>query len=192
MALTYWNAIRKWGLRETVRKMYMVGEINFGDFKGADSNGNKYYENRSKIYGTHRWVEYADCHNYDSSTVTPEWHGWLHNMHDTPPDQSADPKRHELTSSHDDCPYDTHVGPASAAPVLHQNLSGFRPRGYGVGNLFQEWGEPELYYKQPGHPANPISDKGGRFNTEPEVEFADPNDPNMLNPKKPLRSLDEL
>jgi hypothetical protein len=45
---------------------------------------------------------------------------------------------------------------------------------------------------QPGHPGNPISDKGGRFNTDPEVEFADPNHPKDITTKKPLRSLDEL
>jgi NADH:ubiquinone oxidoreductase subunit len=125
----------------------MIGEVNFGQYVGKDGNGNKYYEDRNRVFGTHRWVEYKDIHNFDSSTVTPDWHGWLHHMQDTPPNQTADPRRHELTASQDDCPYETHVG-QQASKVLNQNPTGFRPRGYGVGNLFQKWGEPELYYKQ--------------------------------------------
>lgn len=35
--------------------------------------------------GQHRWVEYADIHNYDSSSVTADWHPWLHHMSDHTP-----------------------------------------------------------------------------------------------------------
>lgn len=39
--------------------------------------------------GQHRWVEYADIHNYDSSTVTAAWHPWLHHMSDFTPSPAA-------------------------------------------------------------------------------------------------------
>ena len=94
-------------------------------------------------------MEYADIHNYDSSTVTPEWHGWVHHMSDTAPGQTPlNVQRIGKTASVDHCPYDTHVGPEALDPMMNQCLTGFRPRGYGFGNLYQKWGEPELYYKQ--------------------------------------------
>jgi NADH:ubiquinone oxidoreductase subunit len=148
MVLKYVRAVQLHGWRHVLRQMYTVGEIKIGKHVGTDTSGNKYYENREYTFGTHRWVEYADIHNYDSSTVTPTWHGWLHHMSDTPPTEIAPPKRIGLTTAVDNCPYDTHVGPEALEPMLNQNLTGFRPRGYGVGNLYQKWGEPELFYKQ--------------------------------------------
>jgi hypothetical protein len=69
-------------------------------------------------------------------------------MSDKPSTEMAPPKRIGLTTAVDNCPYDTHVGPEALEPMLNQNLTGFRPRGYGVGNLYQKWREPELFYKQ--------------------------------------------
>ena len=46
---------------------------------GEDSNGNKYYENTGYQSGRHRWVEYADLDNYNTTSVPREWHGWLFN-----------------------------------------------------------------------------------------------------------------
>ena len=34
--------------------------------------------------GRHRWVEYADLDNYNTTSVTREWHGWLHHADDEP------------------------------------------------------------------------------------------------------------
>jgi hypothetical protein len=65
-------------------------------------------------------------------------------MSDTPPTEIAPPKRIGLTTAVDNCPYD--VGLEALEPMLNQNLTGFRPRGYGVGSLYQKWGEPELFY----------------------------------------------
>lgn len=37
------------------------------------------------IAGQHRWVEYADIHNFDASQIPPEWHGWMTHTFDEPP-----------------------------------------------------------------------------------------------------------
>ncbi len=34
--------------------------------------------------GQKRWVVYADSFNYNPTTVTPEWHSWLHAIGDKP------------------------------------------------------------------------------------------------------------
>ena len=52
---------------------------------GEDGHGNKYYEiKRGVQYGRHRYVIYKDVHldEYTPTLVPPEWHGWLHYMHD--------------------------------------------------------------------------------------------------------------
>lgn len=41
------------------------------------------------VPGQHRWVEYADIQNYDSSSVTAAWHPWLHHMSDHTPSAAA-------------------------------------------------------------------------------------------------------
>eukprot|EP00612_Vaucheria_litorea_P002427 CAMPEP_0171457394 /NCGR_PEP_ID=MMETSP0945-20130129/3497_1 /TAXON_ID=109269 /ORGANISM="Vaucheria litorea, Strain CCMP2940" /LENGTH=171 /DNA_ID=CAMNT_0011983007 /DNA_START=110 /DNA_END=625 /DNA_ORIENTATION=- len=170
--------------------MYMVGELKFGEHVGTDSNGNEYFENREYVFGTHRWVEYKDIHNYDSSTVTPTWHSWLHHTVDHPPTlEEENMKQLNPTVKRDDCIYDTHIGSGSVEPLLNQNLTGFRPRGYGFGNIFQKWGEPELFYKQPGHPSN-FKNDAGRFNSEENVQFVDPNDP-PEKLKEPIRNLED-
>lgn len=55
-----------------------------GTLVGEDSNGNKYYENTGYQSGRHRWVEYADLDNYNTTSVPREWHGWLHHVDDEP------------------------------------------------------------------------------------------------------------
>ena len=55
-----------------------------GALVGEDSNGNKYYENTGYQSGRHRWVEYADLDNYNTTSVPREWHGWLHHVDDEP------------------------------------------------------------------------------------------------------------
>mmetsp|Transcript_70144 Transcript_70144/g.116516 ORF Transcript_70144/g.116516 Transcript_70144/m.116516 type:complete len:223 (-) Transcript_70144:152-820(-) len=62
-----------------------------GQYIGTDYNGNKYFENKNAPYGRTRWVEYPTVpgvwaleDKVDGSMVSPDWHGWLHYMHDTP------------------------------------------------------------------------------------------------------------
>jgi|Transcript_89800 NADH:ubiquinone oxidoreductase subunit len=61
-----------------------LGDIKFGECVGTDVNGNQYFENLDYPHGQHRWVEYADIHNYDAASVPPEWHGWMTHMQDAP------------------------------------------------------------------------------------------------------------
>ncbi|CAN0444741.1 unnamed protein product, partial [Discosporangium mesarthrocarpum] len=49
--------------------------------KNDKNDGRKLFEKT----GQHRWVEYADIHNYDSSTIPSSWHPWLHHMSDSTP-----------------------------------------------------------------------------------------------------------
>lgn len=35
-----------------------MGEVKFGELKGVDRNGNKYFENTEYPFGQHRWIEY--------------------------------------------------------------------------------------------------------------------------------------
>ncbi|CAM9681549.1 unnamed protein product, partial [Hapterophycus canaliculatus] len=86
----YMQAYKQFGLRAALTKMYTVGDIKFGDLKGEDAHGNKYFENKDYPYGQHRWVEYADIHDYDSSSVTAAWHPWLHHMSDHTPSAAAE------------------------------------------------------------------------------------------------------
>jgi NADH:ubiquinone oxidoreductase subunit len=55
---------------------------------GTDAAGNRYYRSRD---GKRRWVLYAD--STDSSTVSPDWHGWLHGTHDALPEEGLPPVR---------------------------------------------------------------------------------------------------
>ncbi|KAG7674450.1 hypothetical protein Ndes2437B_g00715 [Nannochloris sp. 'desiccata'] len=66
-----------------------------GQLIGVDSNGNKYYEKKDAQVGRNRWVVYAggqDWINQNSSTVPPEWHGWLHFISDENPANADIPK----------------------------------------------------------------------------------------------------
>lgn len=56
-----------------------------GQSVGADSLGNRYYQNRRG----RRWVIYAGV--AEASKVPPLWHSWLHHMCDVPP-QSPTPE----------------------------------------------------------------------------------------------------
>jgi len=56
---------------------------------GSDDAGNKYYTGKARpgYKKERRWVRYVGAP--DSSTVPPEWHGWLHYQNDTLPDANA-------------------------------------------------------------------------------------------------------
>ncbi len=55
-----------------------------GKFVGEDEFGNKYYRERK---GHRRWVIYKGL--AEASTVSPDWHGWLHYTVDTPPTEET-------------------------------------------------------------------------------------------------------
>eukprot|EP00013_Stygamoeba_regulata_P023797 CAMPEP_0177649060 /NCGR_PEP_ID=MMETSP0447-20121125/11166_1 /TAXON_ID=0 /ORGANISM="Stygamoeba regulata, Strain BSH-02190019" /LENGTH=125 /DNA_ID=CAMNT_0019151755 /DNA_START=127 /DNA_END=504 /DNA_ORIENTATION=- len=64
-----------------------MSTLRSGTLVGTDSFGNKYFENQQESeYGRHRWVEYnSGSFNYDPTTVSSEWHAWLHYTSDVPP-----------------------------------------------------------------------------------------------------------
>jgi len=80
-------AAARGGWRGVIAHMYSNGDypFKFGKLIGTDMSGNKYYENVVDYpAGQHRWCEPADADNYDASSISPEWHGWMHHMSDAP------------------------------------------------------------------------------------------------------------
>ena len=61
------------GVKGTIIQLYTVGDLKFGELKGTDRFGNKYYEDLDLPFGQHRWVEYSNIHNYDATMIQPEW-----------------------------------------------------------------------------------------------------------------------
>mmetsp|Transcript_14036 Transcript_14036/g.27992 ORF Transcript_14036/g.27992 Transcript_14036/m.27992 type:complete len:216 (+) Transcript_14036:58-705(+) len=162
-----------WGL---LKHMYTNGDypLKFGRLVGEDKGGNKYYENTVDYpFGQHRWVEPYDIHNYDPSSIPPEWHSWMHSMTDVPGNEGdtsdyfeekyAKDVRQILAKS--DAIYDTSIGqtnppPSNTVNNLH-NLSQLRARGWGVGNpnFYMDPKKPDQYYTQPGSAYNGAQQK---------------------------------
>jgi len=133
---------------------------------GSDTAGNRYYENRvDYAIGQHRWVEPGDIHNFDSSSIPPEWHGWMTSMNDAPPVQEeefiAEGLKHVPPLCVSNAPDASHVGHQEEMFHFHNmhNQSQVRSRGYGIGNPIV--GLPphakDSYYTQPGSPYNDAS-----------------------------------
>ena len=77
-----WWGGNTWGTRVTLWRQ--------GRYVGNDELGNTYYEQKSGIGEMgmpRRWVIYKDL--ADASKITPDWHGWIHHMTDTPPTAEA-------------------------------------------------------------------------------------------------------
>jgi NADH:ubiquinone oxidoreductase subunit len=150
------------GLNGTLQQMYLIGDIRFGDLKGTDKWGNKYYEDITQPYGQHRWIEYADIHNPDAAMIQPEWHGWMHHMFDeTPEEMDAVEKDIIATTEVTHAIYNTHVGRIDDKDIPILNQSTNRHRGYKVGSLTIGEEDEEDYYLQPGHPLS--KEKKGAF-----------------------------
>ena len=139
--------------------------FKFGTYMGCDAAGNRYYENRVDYpYGQHRWVEPGDIHNFDSSSIPPEWHGWMVSMTDDTPSQTQEfieEKVKHIERAESDANIDHNVGHREELFNFHHlhNQSQVRSRGYGIGNPIV--GLPpfakDSYYTQPGSPYNPAS-----------------------------------
>mmetsp|Transcript_32304 Transcript_32304/g.78838 ORF Transcript_32304/g.78838 Transcript_32304/m.78838 type:complete len:241 (-) Transcript_32304:266-988(-) len=153
------------GWRNLFQHMYTNGDFpfKFGTYMGCDAAGNRYYENKVDYpFGQHRWVEPGDIHNYDSSQVPPEWHGWMTSMNDAPPSQEGEfldeLKQRIKPSAPSDAPYDHNIGYQN--DFFHfnnmHNQSQIRSRGYGIGNSIVGLppGAPSAFYTQPGSPYN--------------------------------------
>ncbi len=63
-----------------------------GIYVGCDCCGNKYFRSRND---EKRWVLYAE--DFDASSVSPIWHGWLHQTVNEIP--SADDELHGVTKN---------------------------------------------------------------------------------------------
>eukprot|EP00286_Rhodomonas_abbreviata_P002486 CAMPEP_0181347456 /NCGR_PEP_ID=MMETSP1101-20121128/33890_1 /TAXON_ID=46948 /ORGANISM="Rhodomonas abbreviata, Strain Caron Lab Isolate" /LENGTH=190 /DNA_ID=CAMNT_0023459675 /DNA_START=35 /DNA_END=607 /DNA_ORIENTATION=- len=155
-------AVQQRGWKGMITQLYTIGDLKFGELKGSDSFGNKYYENLDLPYGQHRWVEYADIHNPDATMIQPEWHGWMHHMFDETPN---DPQRVvPIATTHADSHaiFGHHVGLVTSSHAddrAQVDTSQYRQRGYRVGSLMTSEDEPDFYYKQPGHPLSAEADK---------------------------------
>ncbi len=45
----------------------------------------RYYENDDLPYARKRWVLFKDTFDYNPTSVSPEWHGWLNGVNDFAP-----------------------------------------------------------------------------------------------------------
>lgn len=133
---------------------------------GCDPAGNRYYENKVDYpAGQHRWIEPSDIHNFDSSQIPPEWHGWMCSMHDQTPSQEdehiAELMSHLRVAEISHAPYQSNVGHQEPYFNFHHmhNQSQIRSRGYGIGNQVVGLppGAPDAFYTQPGSPYNDAS-----------------------------------
>jgi NADH:ubiquinone oxidoreductase subunit len=140
--------------------------FKFGTYMGCDAAGNRYYENRVDYpFGQHRWVEPGDIHNFDSSSIPPEWQGWMTSMYDEPPcaeEQYIAKKTDKVDQMcRSNAPHKSNVGYQEQLwnfQNLH-NQTQVRSRGYGIGNPIVGLppGAKDGYYTQPGSPYNEAS-----------------------------------
>jgi NADH:ubiquinone oxidoreductase subunit len=159
------SSIRLRICRLTVLCFLQNGDYPFkvGTYMGCDPHGNRYYENRVDYpQGQHRWVEPSDLHNFDSTHVPPEWHGWMVHMNDATPSQEEalfdEMKKRIKPSMHSDAPFDHNIGYQNEYFNFNgmHNQSQVRSRGYGIGNSVVGLPPhaPNAYYTQPGSPYN--------------------------------------
>mmetsp|Transcript_25933 Transcript_25933/g.39735 ORF Transcript_25933/g.39735 Transcript_25933/m.39735 type:complete len:239 (+) Transcript_25933:55-771(+) len=158
-----------------VLHMYTNGDypFKFGTYMGSDAAGNRYYENGVDYpFGQHRWVEPGDVNNFDSSSIPPEWHGWMTSMNDVAPSTESDFFERNEASLPELCRSDVVV--KDRKMVGHQeklfhfhnmhNQSQVRSRGYGIGNPIVGLPPhaPDAYYVQPGSPYHDSAVEEGR------------------------------
>ncbi len=149
-----------WGALKT---LYKQRTMKVGQLMGRDTNGNEYYENRTEYaHGQHRWVVYSGNKSFyevDASTVTPDWHAWLHHITEAPPTAttlgSTAGTPNQAIAAGSSAPYERSLGGVVTANPP-PNTTQVRPRGWGVGNgLGSDPFEPEGAYTQPGFPTDP-------------------------------------
>eukprot|EP00622_Pseudochattonella_farcimen_P002054 FR736908.1.p1 GENE.FR736908.1~~FR736908.1.p1 ORF type:complete len:204 (+),score=41.28 FR736908.1:41-613(+) len=187
------EGIKLYGLQRTFVQSYTLGDIKFGELVGVDVNGNGYYENLDYPHGQHRWVEYADAHNYDASSIPPEWHGWTTHMQDAPGSDAREYIDEKLKTKleidkGDHSVYEHHVGHTEYKMQSLLNYTSHRKRGYKIGGIKQLPDEEDKYHVHAGHRLQ--KNKKGRFEQQKGMDFWDPSDPEGANTKPPNRSLD--
>ncbi|GAX72895.1 hypothetical protein CEUSTIGMA_g350.t1 [Chlamydomonas eustigma] len=101
-----------------------------GNLVGTDSFGNRYYENNDLGYARKRWVLFQDTFNYNATSVSPEWHGWLNGINDFPP------TRYEhLKPIYQVAPYITRTGTPQA----------YAPKGSWANSHKRNWKKVEFW-----------------------------------------------
>ena len=103
-----------------------------GEAVGTDSQGNRYYRERSTPTGRRqkRWVVYNGT--VEASRVPPDWHGWLHHTVETIPPVGG-LARHAWQLDHQ--------------PNLSGTSAAYRPAGsaIGVGRRAKATGDYEAW-----------------------------------------------
>ncbi|KJE97560.1 hypothetical protein CAOG_07397 [Capsaspora owczarzaki ATCC 30864] len=92
-SIAQYKLAMKMGWRRALSQLLRESDIRGGTLVGEDQFGNKYYERPDHVFGLNRWVDYAKekhYYCYDGSKIPPEWHRWIHNMCQEPP--QSDPK----------------------------------------------------------------------------------------------------
>ena len=111
--------------------------FKFGTYMGSDAAGNRYYENRVDYpFGQHRWVEPGDIHNFDSTSIAPEWQGWMNSQSDEPPCAEGtyveEKSKHIIPLCQSYAPDKTNIG--YQVPMFHfhhlHNQTQVHSRGY--------------------------------------------------------------
>lgn len=70
-----------------------------GKLVGSDKYGNRYYENDDLSYTRRRWVVYGDTFDYNASSISPEWHGWINYINDyNPSNYKFNPPKYAVES----------------------------------------------------------------------------------------------
>ncbi|CAI5742503.1 unnamed protein product [Hyaloperonospora brassicae] len=149
----YLEASKRFGLKQTLWKLYNPGDVKFGRCVGQDENGFKYYEDPTELYGQDRWTEYQvdSWDEVEGTLIPPPWHLWMHHLTDAVPGeagQDAQTWAKRPVVAHSDAPFTNHVGESGP---YSPNKTLYRSRGYNVGSVAIPPGEPDQYYLQPGH-----------------------------------------
>ncbi|KAF0701329.1 Aste57867_8180 [Aphanomyces stellatus] len=189
----YKEAYERYGLWNSLWKLYNPGDIKFGKEVGRDEFGNVYYEDKTEVAGQQRWTEFkVQTHDeFGGDQIPPQWHLWMHQVTDalpTEPGQQPENWAKVPISTVSHAPYKSHLGPVGK---FSENQTNYRQRGYGLDN--HQWlknGEPDRYYMQPNHP---LRHRTVRRNTD-FVDHIDYNNPDAPSPNnsEPLRPLDKI
>jgi len=140
------------GWSHTLMQLYTFGDIRWGNLKGTDKFGNKFYEDPNAPWGQHRYVEYADIHNYDPTMIQPDWHGWMHHVFDEVPESHKFPDIDQTnTATNVPSQFKNHSYDSKVHTEFIVNKTQLRSRGYKIGSLHLGPDEEDQIYLPPGH-----------------------------------------
>jgi NADH:ubiquinone oxidoreductase subunit len=87
----YYEAYKRYGLKDTIWKLYNVGDVKFGKCVGEDQFGNKYYEDPTNLAHQQRWTEFKvnSFDDFEGSNIPPQWHVWMQQTTDSLPTEDG-------------------------------------------------------------------------------------------------------